>query len=138
MQRIIRWTDRPTGHSMMLTGRSAPGSVAEQQATHPCGAACQAHPPQPVSAKQFGQMLAHDNELRVQAAARERAARERAREQARAHRSCSVWDLRCDVHRVASGFDKDWHAVAATADAALRVVSDAARRRRPARGTAPS
>jgi hypothetical protein len=56
----------PSGHMMITGGGSAPGSLAEQQATHPCNSACESHPPQPVSAAQQRKMLAHDNELRAQ------------------------------------------------------------------------
>ncbi|MGH3418121.1 MAG: RHS repeat-associated core domain-containing protein, partial [Streptosporangiaceae bacterium] len=120
----------PTGHSMMMTGGgSGPGSTAEQQATHPCGSACQSHPPQTVSASQFRQMQAHNNQLKAQAAARERAARERAAREraarARKHHSCGFLGLACAGHAVASGFDKARHAVASGADAGVKAVTDA-------------
>ena len=113
---------------MMLTGGGSAGSVAEQQASHPCGSACQAHPPQTVSAAQFKRMQAADKRLEAQAAARERAAKAKAAAEARAraHESCGWADLSCDLHKAASAFDKARHTVAATADAAVRAASGAA------------
>jgi RHS repeat-associated protein len=115
----------PSGHMMITGGGSAPGSLAEQRATHPCGAACEAHPPQPVSEAQIQKNLAPINKLRAQEAARARAARERALERARARHSCGWVSLSCDLHKAASEFDKARHAVATGADAAARVLSQA-------------
>jgi len=112
---------------MMARGGSA-GSVAWQQASHPCGSGCQADPPQMVSAAQFKRMQAADRRLEAQAAARERAAKAKAAAEARAraHESCGWADLSCDLHKAASAFDKARHTVAATADAAVRAASGAA------------
>ena len=119
----------PTGH-MMIVGGGTVGSVAYQRASHPCGSACEADPPQPVSAAQFKRMQAADRRLEAQAAARERAAKAKAKAaaeaRARAHESCGWADLSCDLHKAASAFDKARHTVAATADAAVRAASDAA------------
>jgi large repetitive protein len=116
----------PSGHMMITGGGSAPGSLAEQKATHPCNSACEAHPPQPVSAAQQRKMLAHDNELRAQAAARERAARARAKARAKAHHSCGWLSLSCDLHKAEKLGAKLRHDAAAAADATVRAVSDAA------------
>lgn len=115
---------------MMMARGGSVGSVAWQQASHPCDSACQADPPQPVSAAQFKRMQAADKRLEAQAAARERAAKAKAKAaaeaRARAHESCGWADLSCDLHKAASAFDKARHTVAATADAAVRAASDAA------------
>jgi RHS repeat-associated protein len=113
----------PTGHLGVTGGSGGPGSTAEVKAANPCNAACESHPPQPVSASQFRQMQAHNDQLKAQAAARERAARARAK--ARAHHSCGFLWSGCVRHAVAKTFDKARHDVAAGTDATINAVSDA-------------
>ena len=118
----------PTGHSvMMLCGGGTCGSVANQQATHPCDSACEASPPQTDSAALLQQLQQQDDKLKAEAAARERAARERAK--AKRSSSCSDWDLLCDAKKAADKathlLDKARHDVAAAADDLVHDVSGA-------------
>ena len=113
----------PTGHMMVTGGSGGPGSTAAVKAANPCNAACESHPPQPVSASQFRQMQAHDDQLKAQAAARERAARARAK--AKAHHSCGFLWSGCIRHAIAKKFDKARHDVAAGADTVVNAISDA-------------
>ena len=103
----------PTGHStMMLCADGTCGSVANMRATHPCGSACESHPPQPVSvASYISPVRLHFKVVKPKA------------------KSCSWLSLGCDLkrarHAVAHAFDKARHDVAATTDDAIHAVAGA-------------